>query len=272
MFLMSHLEERNSPDFLKYKRLVRSIFSGGIFDTKGVVHHLEGELYRKSLGELYKHMNENHKLNVSYGKGFELDSGVLHNAGYDAYVTGVVMLHLKNLISKEKIEYEKFKVKMFGIYNYMIDFDNEKRDALTTKDGWVVLFNKDNLKSVESKESSMNSLINDFSKLYIEKKEKRPHKDSRYPEYDINAFWAFADTLEKKIKKSFDKKAIRVYTHPRSKYFGNNYMLALEVYDKDNISKLEKIVEKFGKLVRMEEAYDIYFELYNKKFYKEKKN
>ena len=153
----------------------------------------------------------------------------------------------------------------------MIDFDNEKRDALTTEEGWAVLLNKKHLKVAEGQEDSLEGLIKDFSKLYVEKKKKRPHTDSRFPDYDINAFWAFADSLEKKIKTSFEKKAIRVYNHPRAKYFGNNYMLALEVHGKQHIPKLEKIVKDFGKLVPLEEAYDVYFEIYNKRFHKEKK-
>ena len=272
MFLMSHLEKRNSSDYLQYKKLVRSIFSGGIYDTKGVVHHLEGELYRKSLGELYNHLKTENEKTVSIGKGFELGSEVFHNAGYDAFVTGVAFLHLVNLIPKSKIEKEKFKVKMFRIYNFMIDFDSQTSDAITTEQGWVVLFNKDNLKNIEkNQDNSMNDLIKNFSKLYVEKKKNRPQMDKRFPEYDINAFWAFADTLGKKIKKSFEKGEIRMFDNPRAKYFGDNYMVALEVRNPDLIPKLKKIVENFGRLVTLEEAYKIYLELYNKKFKKEEK-
>jgi hypothetical protein len=272
-FLMSHFEKRNTKDYVSYKKNVADIFVGGFFDTKNVAKHLEGEISRLSLGELYKFLNDNNNLTISLDKEFEFASGVLHNAGYDAFITGASFLHLSNKIPEAKLKEEKFKVKMWGVHNFMIDFGSLTSDQITTDKAFVILLNKTHLEHLKknSQSTSMEGLISEFSKMYIEKTKKPSRPDKKYPKYDRDAFFAFVDAVDEMVKKSFKKNEIRVFAHPRAAYFEDNYMVTVEVEEMGNVGKLKEMLGDFGELVTLGDAYKIYFELYNDIFGKKEK-
>jgi hypothetical protein len=270
LFLMSHLENKLTADYVKFKRNVKEVFQGGFYDTKNVSRHLNQDANRLSLGGLFELLTSKHKSNVTLPEEFKFQKGVFHNAGYDAYITGVSFIIMSNLISESKVNLEKFKVKMYRIHDYMIDFENEEIDQFNTKVKWALVLNKKYVKALkeESLSGSMDSLISDFSKMYVEKKKKKEYKSNAFPDYDMNVFFAFADSVEKMVKKSFKKNEVRVFDNPHLKSFGDNYMIIVSIKP-GLVDKFRKLIGDGAELMSLSDAYKMFFELYNKIYRKE---
>lgn len=272
-FLMSHFEQRNNPDYIDYKKRVAGVFQGGLFDTKNISRLIQPENGRLPLGKLYDQYEKINKVSVTIGEGYEFKEGVLHNAGYDAYITGMCFMHIKKLLNDpEALLKQKNKVKMFGVHNYMIDFANEKNDEVTNPNLYAILLNEDHFKALKEKEQkeSMNKLISEFSKMYVEKK-KKIKIDKKNSNYDKAAFFAFADSVGNMVKKEFSKDEVRVYDHPRASYFGNQFMLPAEIMTPKNLEKMKDKLGEYAQVVLMDEAYEKYLKIYMEKFVKKQK-
>lgn len=267
LFMMSHLEGRLRPDYVQFKRDVKRVFAGGLYDTKNLARHLETNANHFSLGELYKHLTENKEPIVTVAEGFEFKENVFHNAGYDAYVTGTSFLHLSNMIPQQKITLDRFKVKMFRIHDFMMDFGQEGRDQINATQGWAVVLNNKYVSTLKkgSEKNQMNDLINEFSRLYQDKKKKKKfHKKSDFAKYDIDVFFAFADALKKMVRKHFKSNDIRVFTNPHLSCFGDVYIVTMSISSLSMVQNFKKQLKDFGKLITLQDAYQIYFEIYNK--------
>lgn len=241
-FLISHFERRLTPDFLRFKRLTRNAFSSGVFDTKILADEIK--MKRKSLGDLYKYVEKEIKTEntCNLASGFEFSEGVAHNAGYDAYMTGICFWKLLQHLTPDKVRLYQNNFKMFSVFNYNIDLGSDDMDIINSDKVFSILLepsavnhviNSQKKENPNQIEEEVSALVGEFAKMHIETQanEKNFHESrgTRNGVLDSRIHKSFVKFCRKRLDEGFSTEKYRVFEHERTHILGNVYFIMIEL-------------------------------------------
>ena len=267
-FMLSHLEENISPNYMDFKRQARHIFPGGIYDTKVLAKELD--LGRLSLGKLYKKIssdqNEEDEINtLEIDDEFKFENNVLHNAGYDAFITGKCFNYLNERIENSEIHF-KNKLKIFGINHFQMDISNDKTDIIQENKFWGIALARDKIfrKDFAHKINLLfypKKVINNVLDYISENIDHIENPDEGIPLSHMN----FVGSIKHILNKQCSVYQYKLYEKRRCDILRDAKILLIQIENQEEAYEMKDKLKGKAELIPMSEVYSLLLKTYNQR-------
>ena len=165
LFIMSHFIEEIPKNYIEFKKRLKNLFRGGIYDTKYLYNssnynfnenkeeinlknniHLES-LYTNLTKENDK-LDEDKKIKIKIPQNFinylnNSDSSKFHQADYDSFTTGCSYLFMQNILGEKFIKDHENKLNCYhGLYSCfdLNNYDNNEKYLNNCSDVFILSF------------------------------------------------------------------------------------------------------------------------------------
>lgn len=142
-YLYSHMEGHLGKDYEVFKKNIRELFVGGIYDSNIIADYfgMDGENLEAMHEDL--HGKESEQLISFSAPEFEVKSDDEHSTGKDAYMTGFAFINLVQSLEKKIVNSLLNVVTINPNVLYAYNFGSETHDVCWNQNTWVAFCKKD---------------------------------------------------------------------------------------------------------------------------------